>query len=43
MFETKEGNPMPGAALTPADAKELAYKMLYIAQVIENGKGGQLL
>lgn len=38
MFTTVEGDPLPGAALTPANARELAYQVLLIAQRIENGK-----
>lgn len=38
MFTTTEGNPMPGVALTVATAREVAYRILYLCQLIENGK-----
>jgi len=38
VFLTAEGNPMSGVALYPATAREVAYRMLYLAQLIENGK-----
>lgn len=38
MFATTEGNPMPGVALNVANAREIAYRMLYLCQLIENGK-----
>src|SRR5690242_2658715 len=34
---TKEDNPIPGVSLQPAQARELAYKLLYMAQQLENG------
>ncbi len=33
-----EGEPFPGVAIYPAQARELAYRLLLFAQEIENGR-----
>ncbi len=38
MFCTAEGDPYPGVALSAAQAKEIAYRLLLFAQEIENGR-----
>jgi hypothetical protein len=37
MYEDNEGNPKNGAALTPGEARALAYLLLFHAQQVENG------
>jgi len=34
----KDGSPTPGAALMPAQAREVAYLLLLFAQRLDNGK-----
>jgi len=43
LFSTKEGDPMPGIAMNVVSAREIAYRMLYLCQLIENGKTEPIL
>jgi hypothetical protein len=38
VYLTAEGQPMPGVALQPASAKEVAYLILLLAHRLENGR-----
>jgi len=38
MVLNEEGEPFPGVALYPPQAREVAYRLLLFAQEIENGR-----
>ena len=38
MVVNEEGEPFPGVALYPSQAREVAYRLLLYAQEIENGR-----
>jgi hypothetical protein len=39
VFGTNDGKAIPGVGLSLGFAREVAYRILYLAQLIESGKG----
>ena len=42
MVVLEDGDPYPGVALYPPQAREIAYRLLLFAQEIDNGRMGSL-